>query len=97
MVISDGGYFVSAGIEGFSVSQNAPGDTGELIGQGGGQLVSMQPSGRPGKPWPKAELLPIVRSHHDNVGRLDEQGAQVLAAALGYASKDRSSAGTVLA
>ena len=88
---------MSVGIEGLPVGQNAPGDTGQLIGQGGGQLVSMQPGCRLGEPWSEAEYLPIVRSHQDDVGRLDEQGAQVLAAALGYASKDRSATGAVLA
>ncbi len=48
---------------------------------------------RPGcglrEPRPEAELLPIVRSHQDDMRRLDEQGPQILATALGYASKDR--------
>ena len=57
----------------------------------------MQPGCRLGEPWSEAEFLPIVRSRQDDVGRLDEQGAQVLAAALGYASKDRSATGAVLA
>jgi hypothetical protein len=33
----------SVGVEGFLVSQNAPSDTGQLIGQSRGELVSMKP------------------------------------------------------
>ncbi len=40
---SDAGSLVSVDVEGFPVGQDAPCDTGELVGQGRGELVSMKP------------------------------------------------------
>src|SRR5205085_744244 len=44
----------------------------------------------------EAEPLPCLRAHEDDVGRLDEERAQILAAALRYAPQDRLPAGAVL-
>lgn len=60
-----------------TISQNTPGDPGELVGQGCRQLVFMHALRRLLKPWAKAELLPIVRSHQNDVGGLHEQRSQV--------------------
>ncbi len=93
----DAGNLVSVGVEGFPVGQDAPCDTGKLVGQGRGELVSMKPGCGLGEPRPEAEFLPIVRSHQDDMRSLDEEGPQIFAAALGYASKDRFAARAVLA
>ena len=52
---------------------------------------------RLGEPRSEAELLPIVGAHQNDVRRLDEQGSQILAAALGYPAKNRFAARAVLA
>ncbi len=92
----DGCDLISVAVEGLPVGKNTPNDTGQLIGQGCGELVSVKPGCCLGEPRPEAEFLPIVRSHQDDVRRLDKQGSQILAATLGYASKDRFTAGAEL-
>ena len=67
----DGCDLFSVGVEAFLVRQNAPCDTGQLVGQGRGELVSMKPGCRLGEPRPEAELMPVVGSHQDDVRRLD--------------------------
>src|SRR5262245_39051016 len=61
------------------------------------QLVAMHPRRRIGEPLTKAELLPVLRSHQEHLGSLDEERSQVTAAALGDATQDGASSGAVLA
>ena len=84
------------GIERFVVAQQAPGDAGELVGQCDGELVPMQPPRRSVEPRAEALSGPVVRAHQENLCCLDQQRAQILAAALGNAAKDRPAARTVL-
>ncbi len=62
--------------------QNAPGNAGQLVGQGRRQLVLVHPFGGLCQPGAEAELLPVFGSHQDDLGSLNEQRSQILAAAL---------------
>jgi hypothetical protein len=84
-------------VEDLLVAQDAPGDPRQFVGQGGCQLVSMQPWRRIQKPCSEAEALPIVRTHQDDFCRLDEQGPEILAPSLGDATQDGSTTCAVLA
>ena len=84
------------GIEGLVVAQDAPGDARELVGQGDGELVPVQSLRCRFEPRAEAEPGPVVRAHQEDLRRLDQQRAQVLAASLGDAAQDRSPAGAVL-
>src|SRR5215510_7490560 len=48
------------------------------------------------QPGAEAILLPIVGTHEEHVGGLDEQRSQILAAPLGETSQNWSPAGAVL-
>jgi hypothetical protein len=89
-------HFNAVGIKAPSVSQNAPGNAGKLVGQGGCQLVLVHPFGSFCQPWPEAELLPVFWSHHDDVSGLNEQGWQIFTAALRYTPEDSVSTGAIL-
>src|SRR5438552_11937118 len=84
------------GIKGSVVPQHAPGDAGELVSERRRQLVAMQARLCRLQPCSEAEPLPGLRTHEDDVGRLDEERAQILAAALGDAPEDRLATGAVL-
>ena len=88
---------LSVGVEGFLVSQNAPCNACQLVGQGGGQLVSLKPGGCFSEPRTEAEFLPIVRPHQNDVCCLNKQGSQVFTATLGYAAQDGFATSAVLA
>ena len=77
-------------------AQYAPGDARELVGQRDGELVPVQPLRRRREPRAEAISGPVVRAHQQNLRCLDQQRAQIFAASLGNAAKDRSTAGTVL-
>ena len=95
----DGGldrHCLKAGIEGFVVAQDAPGNSGELVGQGDGEFVPVQSFRCSFEPRAEAVSGPIVWAHQEDLGRLDQQRAQVLAAPLGDGGRDRSPARAVL-
>src|SRR5437868_14016723 len=54
---------IEVGIEGCVVAQDAPGDAGELVGQGDRELVSVQSLRRRLEPRAEAISGPIVRAH----------------------------------
>ena len=70
------------------MSQDAPGDARELVGERHRQLVLVHAFRCLLQPWAEAELLPIVRAHQDDMRRLHEQGAQVSVAAFRDAPED---------
>ncbi len=78
------------------MSQYAPSHTRQLVGQGNGQFIAMHTLRCTREPIAKAEVRPSVRSHQNDLGRLNEQHPQVSAAALGDASQHRSATRTVL-
>src|SRR5262245_29319476 len=92
----DGCYLNSVGIECLAGAQHTPGNSGEFIGERGGELVAMHPRCRIGEPRTEAELLPVLRSHQQDLGRLDEERSQISAAAFGDATQDRAPARTIL-
>jgi hypothetical protein len=94
---SDSYHLVTRGFEGLLVAQDAPGDPRQFVGQGGCQLVAMEPWSCVPKPYSEAETLPVGRAHQDDVCGLYEQGSEVLAASLGDAAQDRSATCAVLA
>src|SRR6516225_6657322 len=65
------------------VAQDAPGDPRQFVGQGGCQLVAMQPWRCVQKPCSEAEALPIVGAHQNDFCGLDEKGPEILAPSLG--------------
>src|ERR1043166_7813158 len=75
-------------IEGLAVAQDAPGDARELVGQGNGKFVLVQSARCSCEPSAEAIPGPIMRAHQENLRRLDQQRAQVLAAPLGDATQD---------
>ena len=79
------------------MSQDAPGNAGQLVGQGRCQLVLVHPFGGLCQPGAEAELLPVFGSHQDDLGCLNEQCSQIFAAALRDAPEDRFAARAVLA
>jgi len=93
--------FIFAGVEFLLVCQNTPGNTSQpsrttkwsyqvtLVGQGCGKLIPMERGCGLGQPLPKAKLLPVFWSHQNNVRRLNEQGAQILATAFRYTAENR--------
>ena len=83
-------------IEGLAVAQDAPGDARELVGQGNGKFVLVQSARCSCEPSAEAIPGPIMRAHQENLRRLDQQRAQVLAAPLGDATQDGSPARAVL-
>jgi hypothetical protein len=84
-------------VENLLVAQDAPGDPRQFVGQGGCQLVAMQPWRCVQKPCSEAEALPIVGAHQNDFCGLDEQGPEVLASSLGDATQDGSTTCAVLA
>lgn len=83
-------------VECLLVPQHAPDDSSELVGQGSGELVAMHARRRVLQPRSEAELTPVVRSHQDDVRRLDEQRAQISTAPLRDSAQDRAPASAVL-
>ena len=83
-------------VERFVVSQDAPGDAGKFVGQRRCELVAMKAWRCLREPGSEAELLPVMRPHQDDVSRLDEQGTEILVAALCDTTKACSSPGAVL-
>ena len=71
----DGCDLLFVGVEGFLVGQNAPCDARQLVGQGGGQFVSLKPGGCFSEPRAEAEFLPIMRPHQNDVCCLNKQGS----------------------
>jgi hypothetical protein len=53
------------------------------IGQSGGEFVAMHPRRGIGQPLSEAELSPVLWSHQQNLGGLDEESSQITAASLG--------------
>jgi len=96
---TDGGldrYCLRLGIERLLVVQDAPGNSGELVRQRDGEFVLVQSLRRRFEPCAEAIAGPIVRAHQQDLRRLDQQRAQILAAPLGDAAEDRPPAGAVL-
>jgi len=89
---SDGRDLVKMCVEGLLSTQHAPSDTGELIGEGCGQLVAVHPRRCAPEPIAEAVLLPIMRPHQDDVGRLDEERSEIVASSPRDAAQDRSAA-----
>ena len=77
-----------------TTSENAPGDAGELIGEGNCQHVAVQ--SLPGGLDPGFEpvAFPCLGLDQHNPCRLNEQDAQVAIAALGYLAEDASIIGS---
>jgi hypothetical protein len=80
------------GIECLASAQHTPRNAGEFVGESGGQLISMHARCGIGEPVAEAELLPVLRPHQQDIGRLYKQSSQVSAAALGNAPQYRASA-----
>jgi hypothetical protein len=83
---SKASYFVLIDLphlEGPATSQNAPGDAGELVGEGDCQHVVMQPF--PGRLEPGLEpvAFPDLRFDQHDPRRLHEQNSQVAIATPG--------------
>ena len=60
-------------VERLPVAQNAPGDPRQLIGERGRKLIAMKAGRGLPQPGSKAEPLPVLRAHQDDVRRLDEE------------------------
>ena len=69
---------------------------GELVRQCDGEFVLVQSLRRHFEPCAEAISGPIVRAHQQDLRRLDQQRAQILAAPLGDTAEDRPPAGAVL-
>ena len=81
--VSDADHeLVSLGVEWHPMSQHAPGDAGELIDQGNGQLVTMHACRGSGQPVAEAEVRPVMGPHQHDICRLNKQHAQISAAPL---------------
>ena len=74
------------------MSQDAPSNAGELIGERDGKDIVMQSLLRRLDPRLKPIALPMLwpHLHQHDPGRLDEQGAQIAIAALRDAAEDRA-------
>jgi hypothetical protein len=93
--------FIFSGVEFLLVCQNTPGNASQpsrttkwsyqvtFVGQSCGKLIRIKRGCGLGQPLPTVELLPVFWSYHNNVRRLNEQGAQILATAFGYTAKNR--------
>ena len=75
------------------MSQNAPSDAGQLIGERNRQHVGMQPLLGRLDPGFEPVALPALRLDQHNPRRLHEQDAQIAIAALGYLAQDRAASG----
>ncbi len=75
------------------MSQNTPGDAGELIGQRNRQHVVVQPLLGRLDPGLEPMALPALRLDQHDPCRLHEQNPQVAIAALGYLAEDRAITG----
>jgi hypothetical protein len=84
-------------VESPSITQDAPRNPCQLVGQGRCQLVAMKPWSCVEKPCSEAEALPIVRTHQYDVCGLNEEGSEVLASPLGDATQDGSTTCDLLA
>src|SRR5450756_969012 len=76
-----------------AMSQNAPSDAGELIGERDRQHVGMQPLLGRLDPGFEPVALPAFGLVQHNPRRLHEQYAQIAIAALGYPAQDRAAPG----
>jgi hypothetical protein len=83
-------------IEPLVVTQDAPSNAREFIGQRRRKLVPVHARGSTGEPSPEAEFVPILGPHQDDIRRLDEERSKIFAASFGAASKDSACAGGVL-
>lgn len=72
-----------------AVTKDAQRGAGQPVGQGHGGLVPWHAGDSLLEPRAKAEALPTVGSHHDHLGGLHEEHAQVSASPLGGPSHDR--------
>ena len=93
---SDSHGHVSMLIESPAMPKHAPHDSCQLVGERDRQLVAVQPGSSLLQPTSKAQLLPIARPHQQNAGSLNEQHAQILAAAFRHTPEDRLAACTML-
>jgi hypothetical protein len=93
---SDCDRFLMGRVEHLLVAQDTPSDPRQLVGQCRCQLVAVQPRGCVLQPWSEAEAKPIVWTHQDDFGRLNEQGPEVLAPAFGDAAQNSSATCAVL-
>ena len=77
-----------ARLEAPAMSQNAPGDTGQLIGERDRKNVAMQPLLGRFDPTLKTMTLPALWLDQHHPGSLYEQNAQIAIAALRYLAED---------
>src|SRR6185503_438113 len=84
------------GVESTVVPQHAPGNAGELVGQGNCQFVLVQPLCRVLEPCPEAISRPILWAHQEDFRGLDEERPQVFAAVFRDAAQNRPSTRAVL-
>lgn len=77
-------------VEARAVTQDAPRGAGQLVGQGNRGLVPGHSGYGAFEPGSEAERLPSVGAHHDHLGGLHEEHAQVSTSALGDPSQDRA-------
>src|SRR5215471_5667525 len=78
------------------MSQDAPSNASELVGERNSEDVVMQPLLGRLEPRLEAVVLPALGLDQDNPCRLHEQDPQVAIAALGYLAEDGAVAGRVL-
>ena len=71
-----------------AMSQNAPGDAGQLVGERNCQHVAVQPLLGGFDPGLEPVALPALRLDQHDPCRLHEQDAQVAIAAFGYLAED---------
>src|SRR4029453_1601025 len=77
-------------LEAPAMSQNAPCDARQLVGERDCQHIVVQPPFGSLDPGFEPVALPALRPDQDDPGSLHEQHAQVAIAALGYLAKDRA-------
>src|SRR6266567_7924163 len=71
-----------------AVGENAPGDARQLVGEGDGEHVVVQPLLGGLEPGLEPMALPALRLDQHNPCRLDEQDAQVAIATLRYLAEN---------
>jgi hypothetical protein len=85
-----------ARLECSTMSQDAPSNAGELVGERDGKDVVMQPLLGRLEPWLEAVTMPALRLDQYNPRGLNEQNAQVAIAAFRYLAEDGAVAGRYL-
>ena len=73
-----------------AVVEHAPGDTGQLVSQRHHQHAAVQSFGCRLQPATKTIVGPVLRSHQNDPGTLDEKRPEMLVATLGDAAQDGS-------